>query len=258
MDNEVITSRGGEIFVATPERVTFNYRLAGIGTRMLAQVIDVIILVALNVVLAFGAVGLAHTLGSSLATVVYIVAAFVLFFGYFWLQEGLWSGKTVGKAALRIRAVGDGGEPMTLTQAGVRNLVRLVDFIPLWYGIGLVTIFAGGSGKRLGDFAAGTLVVRERASLSLGQLVRLAERAVSVSASNPASPDRAAPISRAMDPGLRRFVVAYAARREGLTPERRRALADTAASGLARANPSLFAAAGALAVLDELADRAVG
>ena len=60
-----------------------------------------------------------------------IVFSFVNVFGYFWVSEALWSGQTVGKKAFRLRAVGDRGEPLTFMQAGIRNIVRIVDFLPV-------------------------------------------------------------------------------------------------------------------------------
>ena len=66
--------------------------------------------------------------------------------------------------------VGDHGEPLTIAQAAIRNLVRIVDFLPFFYAIGMLTLFINGRGKRLGDFAAGTLVVRDRERIRLYDL----------------------------------------------------------------------------------------
>ena len=104
-----------------------------------------------------------------------VLASFLLFFGYFPVCEAIWSGQTLGKRALRIRVLGDNGAPVTVTQVVIRNMVRLVDFMPFLYGIGLITIFIQGGGKRLGDFAAGTVVARERQRIRLKDLVASAE-----------------------------------------------------------------------------------
>src|SRR2546430_16933510 len=66
--------------------------------------------------------------------------------------------------------MGHGGEPMTFMQAGIRNVVRIVDFLPYGYGVGLVVLFVNGRGKRLGDLAAGTIVVKDSDSVALWQL----------------------------------------------------------------------------------------
>src|SRR5260370_1155969 len=95
------------------------------------------------------------------AALVLVFGSLVVIFGYFWVSESLWSGQTIGKKAFRLRAVGDRGEPLTFAQAGIRNIVRIVDFLPYAYGVGLIVLFANGKGKRLGDLAAGTVVVKD-------------------------------------------------------------------------------------------------
>ena len=159
-----------DLVVATPERVSFDYQVAGIGTRAIAQLLDLLILggVLLGVLLAAIAVG--QTGSDALAYLLAIIGSFVVIFGYFWACEAFWSGQTVGKKVFRLRAVGDRGEPMTFAQAGIRNIVRVIDFLPYAYGVGMVVLFINGKGKRLGDLAAGTIVVKDSDSLQLWQL----------------------------------------------------------------------------------------
>src|SRR5258708_6944995 len=76
----------------------------------------------------------------------------------------------MGKKAFRLRAVGDRGEPLTFAQAGIRNIVRIVDFLPYAYGVGLIVLFANGKGKRLGDLAAGTIVVKDSERVWVGRV----------------------------------------------------------------------------------------
>src|SRR5438067_7956552 len=159
-----------ELVVATPERVSFDYQVAGLATRGIAQAVDLLILsfVLAGVYIAAIAVG-----AFGLDAVAYLIAllgSFVVVFGYHWTCEAFWSGQTVGKKVFRLRAVGDRGEPMTFGQAGIRNIVRLVDFLPYAYGIGLVVLFVNGRGKRLGDLAAGTIVVKDSDHIALWQL----------------------------------------------------------------------------------------
>jgi uncharacterized RDD family membrane protein YckC len=267
--------------VSTPERVTFEYELAGLGSRFLAQSIDVVLL--LLVLVAFSIIaGLAGAFAkdSNLAALLLVLLSFLLVFGYFPVCEGIWSGQTLGKRALRIRVLGDNGAPVTISQVAIRNMVRLVDFMPVFYGVGLITIFIQGGGKRLGDFAAGTVVARERERIRLKDLVAAAEaRAAATAAPVVAGPssiwaDRrqageglpavrtrvAAPAFspyedavRRLDPQLRRFVVAYAGRRGELSEARRLQLADQVGPGLARLLPMEVAAYGTAPVLDGLA-----
>ncbi|HEV2476752.1 MAG TPA: RDD family protein, partial [Candidatus Dormibacteraeota bacterium] len=139
-----------DLVVATPERVSFDYQVAGIGTRAIAQLLDLLILggVLLGVLLAAIAVGQAGS--DALAYLLAVIGSFVVTFGYFWACEAFWSGQTVGKKVFRLRAVGDRGEPMTFAQAGIRNIVRVIDFLPYAYGVGIVVLFINGKGKRLG------------------------------------------------------------------------------------------------------------
>lgn len=244
------------LVVATPERVSFDYQVAGLGTRAIAQVLDLMIIFGVLaavyfVALAFNAFG-----AGTPAYLVALVGSFVVIFGYFWTSETFWSGQTIGKKAFRLRAVGDRGEPMTFVQAGIRNIVRIIDFFPYAYGVGMVVLFVNGKGKRLGDLAAGTIVVKDSDSVSLWQLP----------GGQPATPSHApAPVAfapataaelklRSLDPDLRRLVTSYARRRSGLPTEVRTQLATSVQSSLRAAVPDVFNQSGALASLDYLAD----
>jgi uncharacterized RDD family membrane protein YckC len=241
-----------QLVVPTPERVSFEYRLAGPGSRFVAQAIDLLILAGVLMVVLFAVVTLALVTGDGrLAALIFVLTAFVLVFGYFWFFEALWTGQTVGKRVMNLRVVGDRGEPLTFPQAAIRNLVRIVDFAPSAYGLGLAVLFINGRGKRLGDLAAGTVVVREGATVSLAQLVRAAPPPA------PAPPLPEAAL-RHLEPELRRFVVAYAARRPALPPPHRAHLAQIAQPALQTALPDVVGAYGPLAALDHLADQTTG
>ena len=143
-----------DLVVATPERVSFEYQVAGLGTRGIAQILDLLILAGVLLGLLFVAIAMGQVGLDTIAYLLAILGSFVIVFGYFWTCEAFWSGQTIGKRVFRLRAVGDRGEPMTFFQAGIRNVVRIVDFLPYAYGVGLVVLFINGKGKRLGDLAA--------------------------------------------------------------------------------------------------------
>ena len=267
-----------ELIVSTPERVSFDYQVAGLGTRAIAQVLDLLIVTALLVALFFGGLAVGSFLNNSvLFDLIQILGSFVIVFGYFWTSEAMWSGQTIGKKAFRLRAVGDRGEPLTFMQAGIRNIVRIVDFLPYGYGVGLVVMFINGKGKRLGDLAAGTLVVKDSDHVWLWQVpgARPADLQPNMPpASPPGYPAYPAPpaplvpqpqaqaapasnaeyILRRIDPDLRRFVSSYARRRPQLTLDVRVQLAANMQQSLQRAVPDTFAQYGPLAVLDYLAN----
>jgi uncharacterized RDD family membrane protein YckC len=277
-----------DLVVSTPERVSFDYQVAGLGTRGIAQILDLLIVTGLLIALFFFASGVAaYTQSSTLAILIELFGSFVIVFGYFWISEALFSGQTLGKRAFRLRVVGDRGEPMTWVQAGIRNVIRIVDFLPYGYGVGLIVLFANGRGKRLGDLAAGTIVVKDSDSVGLWQLARPAFRmpppppppppppgapsstpsqyrppppppppppgySIAPTPYTPAS--QAELILRRLDPDLRRFVSAYARRRPQLPLEMRVQLASTVQASLRTALPDVFAQRGPLAALDELAN----
>jgi uncharacterized RDD family membrane protein YckC len=256
-----------DLVVATPERVSFDYQVAGLGTRGIAQMLDLLIVSLFELALFFFA---AFVLAASNSDTAYaltlLIGTFVLVFGYFWTCEAFWSGQTLGKKVFRLRAVGDRGEPLTFGQAGIRNVIRIIDFLPYGYAIGLAVLFLNGKGRRLGDLAAGTVVVKDSASLPLWQLPGafrpsapapppppgMAAAAIPAVTFAPASPAELQ--LRRLDPDLRRFVSAYARRRPQLTLDIRVALAASIQGPLRDAASDVFARSGPLAALDYLAD----
>ncbi len=169
-----------QLTISTPEQVSFHYEMAGIGSRFVASLLDHLILgtALLLVICAFSALSTASLLASAsgddsglaginLIRAVVVVVIFLIFWGYFVLFELVWHGQTPGKRAGRLRVIRRDGQPVHAGEVMVRNLVRIVDFLPGFYGIGLVTMFIDKDARRLGDLAAGTIVVRE------GEQIRL-------------------------------------------------------------------------------------
>lgn len=156
--------------VLTPERVSLEYGLAGIGSRGGAAIIDTTLQSLALLVLVVGIFGSAAALDSvpgagdilpGLELAIGLVGLFVITSGYFILFEILWSGQTPGKRLLGLRVLRETGYPLRPTDAVIRNLVRILDWLPIGYGIGVLVMLLNQRSKRLGDFAAGTLVVRE-------------------------------------------------------------------------------------------------
>ena len=158
--------------VITPEQVAVTYTLAGIGTRFGAMVVDTFAqagMVALVVViLTMVMPGLAVAEVSSLARTLpawvlatFMIIIFGIIWGYFVFWETVWSGRTPGKRLAGIRVLRDDGYPVDFRAAFVRNIARYVDFLPFAYGVGALTVFFSKDSKRLGDYAAGTVVVMD-------------------------------------------------------------------------------------------------
>src|SRR5712691_9716473 len=159
-----------EYSVLTPERVSLQYDIAGIGSRGAAAIVDTVIQSVALLVLFFGltasaAVGSVFGVGGNALTVLvlglFALALLIVTAGYFMLFEILWNGQTPGKRLVGVRVIRENGYPMRPIDAVIRNLVRLVDWLPGAYGIGVLTMLLNKRAKRLGDFASGTIVVRE-------------------------------------------------------------------------------------------------
>lgn len=177
-----------EYTIDTPENVSFGYEVAGIGSRFVAALIDNLILgvllVGLNivVVVALANLGADSNVDAGLADpeedwiaglviAIYALINFAIWWGYYMLFEWLWHGQTIGKRIAKIRVVRVDGAPVSFTPVAVRNLVRIVDFLPFSYAVGVITMFCNAQSRRLGDFAAGTLVVKDQGELSLDALL---------------------------------------------------------------------------------------
>ncbi len=148
--------------IATPEGVDVELTLAGIGSRFIAALLDLLIQgsILLAAAFALGVIGDDDEGGVGVA--VYSIVFFLVFFDYDVLFEVRSRGRTLGKRWTGLRVVRTGGRPVTFVPSSVRNVMRLVDILPAFYAIGMLSIFVTARNQRLGDLAAGTLVLRER------------------------------------------------------------------------------------------------
>jgi uncharacterized RDD family membrane protein YckC len=188
-------------FYRSPEQVALELPIAGPMTRMLAFMIDYMIVGVVELVvivaLLFGLVAAAE-LGEQLQTFAeeyvdietgepiggwpYVMMAgfmlidFVLQWTYFVFFEQLMQGRSPGKAVMGLRVVRRGGLPIDLRASLLRNLLRVVDMLPTYYLIGLTSLFVSKRTQRLGDFAADTIVVREDRPTAALPITRMARR----------------------------------------------------------------------------------
>ena len=147
--------------IVTPEAVALTLDVAGLGSRMIAIAIDLVIQAGVFLMLSLSFAGLG--LRGTSAQAVLLVSFFLLFWGYFFAFEGMWDGQTPGKRTQRIRVIRADGQPVGWSQVVIRNLVRIVDVLPSFYAIGMISIVLTRRSQRLGDLAGGTVVVRLRA-----------------------------------------------------------------------------------------------
>ena len=164
--------------IQTPENVAFGYQVAGIGSRFLASLLDTLIVGLLQVVIvivltliirAFDGSAFSDQISAWVYAIFGLVAA-VFYWGYYVFFEMLWNGQSPGKRWVGLRVIRGDGTPITLSESLIRNLARLVDFLPAAYGVGIVTMFIDKQSRRLGDLAAGTLVVQDRAPITMQDL----------------------------------------------------------------------------------------
>lgn len=208
----------------TPEAVAVERELAGLGSRFAAALLDILIQIAI-----FAAVGIglaAARPGPDTVVVVVLVTWVALLWVYPIAFETGLGGQTPGKRAARIRVVRSDGRPVSFLPVLVRNLLRIVDLLPSMYAVGAVLILVTPRGQRLGDLAAGTVVVYETPVPEPQELAF------------EHGPDRER-LTRGMDVGTLTpqeysVVRSFLLRRGGLDPAARAGLADRLADGLRR------------------------
>lgn len=154
------------LIIETPERVPLHFALASIGNRFLAcafdhalQTLAIALLYLIFTLVDFGSLRDAPKWALALL----VIMVFIIWSSYFVVFEWRWNGQTPGKRWLKLRVIREDGRPITFWEAAVRNLLRLFDIMPIpFYSIGLISVFISTRDQRVGDFVAGTVVVRER------------------------------------------------------------------------------------------------
>jgi len=186
---------------------------------MVDMVIQVAIIAAIFAGLAFiGSHGshdkitVVDRLSESIATAIIIAVIFVVFFGYFIAFEALWNGLTPGKKVLGVRVVRDGGYPIDASGSFIRNLIRVGEAVLGFYALSAVVTLLSPENKRLGDMAAGTIVVRDERAPSLSAIV--------------AQADRGEPRIAMLTDEEHALIARFLARRKGMAPHYRRQLAE--------------------------------
>ncbi len=160
------------LIIETPERVPLHFALASIGNRFLACAVDHLLQILLIIILAwafaaiagFSKVGGIFEDAPRWIKAVMILVIFLSIAGYFAFFEWTWNGQTPGKRLLKLRVIREDGRPITFWEAATRNLLRIFDMLPSFpfYSVGLICVFISPRDQRVGDFFAGTVVIRER------------------------------------------------------------------------------------------------
>lgn len=148
-----------QLAVLSPEKTIVTYRVAGLGSRFMAQLLDwILILVAMLTLIQ----GVASVVPEPYASAIIGIVSSTGWLAYFALFEGLNNGQTIGKMALSIRVRMADGTPVVFISALGRNFLRVADFLPGGFLLGALAILSNPRAQRIGDFAANTIVVIEK------------------------------------------------------------------------------------------------
>lgn len=160
-----------EVKIETPEQIDLSLEIAGVGSRLAAQCYDwtakwtIVLLLFCGLLFAawgLGFTGLLEAGAGPILLGIWLFISFVFFIGYDILFEAYKNGQTPGKKQLGIRVIREGGSPVDFSAAAIRNLVGIADFLPAFYLLGGTLLLLNKQAQRLGDMAAGTIVIRER------------------------------------------------------------------------------------------------
>lgn len=219
-----------KLTIETPEQTALEFPLAGIGSRFLALAADTLLQLAVAwvLVMVFAVSAISLSLFSKVAGIwtfaILVFALFSLQFGYFALFETLWNGQTPGKRWTHLRVIKDSGRPISAYDAILRNLLRIVDALPTMYATGLITMLISRENKRVGDYAAGTVVIHEKPLQGVSSIWQ--------QSATPVQPPAAGPLPQLTVEELQ-LVEAFLDRRGSLEPHVRRAMAHQIADRLA-------------------------
>jgi uncharacterized RDD family membrane protein YckC len=209
-----------KLTIETPEQTLLEFPLAGIGSRFLAIALDILLQFGAYIVLALiGAAlsmaGFLPTLGKQWGIAIVIFLGFAVQFGYYTTFEAVWNGQTPGKRWTHLRVIQDSGRPISAFDAILRNLLRIVDQLPALYAVGIVTILLSRENKRVGDYAAGTVVIHEKPLQGMGSIWSVAAA--------PAQPSSVIPMLSLSEDELR-LVETFFERRASLDADVRRSM----------------------------------
>lgn len=158
-----------QVIISTPEHVRVPFETAGVGTRALAKLVDLLVLasvlfpasVLLSTLSTFFSLRTDFDFPSVVVGIFAVIFAFIPIL-YFTCTEYWLKGQTFGKKLFKLRVIADNGQDPTFSAVFLRNLVQFIDFLPGFYLLGIATIFVHHMEKRMGDLVAGTLVIQER------------------------------------------------------------------------------------------------
>ncbi|MDA8234831.1 MAG: RDD family protein [Clostridia bacterium] len=169
-----------EYTLMSPEKINYSFNLAGLGSRFTAYLIDSLIQMVLGgfflIIIIFAAAAASPGEGGQAAAGIIILIVLVfLMYGYSIFFEAIWNGQTPGKKVMKIRVIKANGGAVTFVGVLIRNIMRIIDSLPMAYAVGIIALLASKKSQRLGDMAAGTMVIKEVAQ-EAPQTVKFTEK----------------------------------------------------------------------------------
>jgi len=150
-----------ELKIQTPEGVEFSLPLAGPVTRCAAWAFDLVMIVILFQIIS-ALLKVFSVISGDMAMAISILLQFLVMVGYGIFFEWFWKGQTIGKRIMKLQVIDEKGLTLKMNQIILRNLFRVVDSLPMFYLVGGMSCLLSARAQRLGDLAAGTLVVRRK------------------------------------------------------------------------------------------------
>ncbi len=246
-----------DIAVLTSENVRLNYTLAGMGSRFAAFMADSVILtllfVAVSSLFMLAGMSFAAFEGMGIETfsilqALYMVTVAVLYWGYYFLFEWINWGQTPGKQLLGIRVSAADGAPADMVQCALRNVLRIIDLILAGFGVTFFIMIFTPRYQRIGDLAAGTVVVKRR-RLVIDDVLnaarhsdRIAAQAVQAATVTVRGSGRGVefsegPMKLKIDDAERMLIQKFIERRESLPPNVRKTLVKDLARRIREKSP---------------------
>ncbi|MEE9417467.1 MAG: RDD family protein [Acidimicrobiales bacterium] len=146
--------------IVTPEAVLLDFAAAGVGTRLLSRMLDMVVVMGLLYAGAFGLI-VAAFVSETFLLVVGLIGLFLIIFGYPVVTETFLGGRTFGKMALGLRVVSTEGAPVTFGQTAIRSIMAIPDIYLTSGGAAIISVLLTSRGQRLGDLVADTMVIRD-------------------------------------------------------------------------------------------------
>jgi uncharacterized RDD family membrane protein YckC len=160
------------IKIDTPEQISLEFPLAGIGSRFMGLAVDTLLQFLLYLAGIFAMIGIAKYvsflpswfawLPQAWAPPLLVLFLFCIYWGYFAFFEIIWKGQTPGKRLAGIRVIKNSGRAINVYEAIGRNLLRVVDWLPGMYIAGVVSMMISRQNQRLGDHLVGSIVVHDK------------------------------------------------------------------------------------------------